>query len=49
MLIRIGRLMSRVIGTVAAGFDPGDIMLLEGGVDALLIEGGTDRILLEPQ
>ena len=32
---------------VAVPYEPGSVLLIEGGTDKLLIEGGTDAILLE--
>ena len=41
-------LRSRLLmGTAAVPYEPGSVLLIEGGTDKLLIEGGTDAILLE--
>ena len=38
---------NRPPGFNVPGPDPGDALLLEGGIDFLLLEGGVNKLLLE--
>ena len=47
MGFNLALLRRRRFVAAAVPYEPGSVLLIEGGTDKLLIEGGTDAILLE--